>query len=144
MEQFSLTLMWDSNRSYHSESEGLMSNVYEEKLYIPPKIRKWSLITSVISRILVGRVLPHLQRWCRCIIQLQSIAPTNRLIGLVGRLLANGPGDLGSIPSRVIPKTLKMVLDTPLLNTQQYKVRIKGKVEQSTERSSTLLYTSVK
>ena len=34
-------------------------------------------------------------------------------------------GDQGSIPGRVIPKTLKMVLDTFLLNTQQYKVRIK-------------------
>ena len=32
-----------------------------------------------------------------------------------------------------------MVLDTSLLNTQQYKVRIKGKVEQSKERSSVLL-----
>ena len=40
-------------------------------------------------------------------------------------------------------KTLKMVLDISLLNTQQYKVRIKGKVEQSGERSSTLPYTSV-
>ena len=30
-----------------------------------------------------------------------------------------------------------------LLNTQQYKVRIKGKVEQSRERSSTLPYTLV-
>ena len=30
----------------------------------------------------------------------------------------------------VIPKTLKMVLDTSLLNTQQYKIHIKGKVEQ--------------
>ena len=40
------------------------------------------------------------------------------LIGLVGRVFANGPGDLGSIPGRVIPKTLKMVLDTSLLNTQ--------------------------
>ena len=29
-----------------------------------------------------------------------------------------------------------MVLDTSLLNTQQYKVRIKGKVAQSRERSS--------
>ena len=29
-----------------------------------------------------------------------------------------------------------MVLDTSLLNTQQYKVRIVGKVEQSRERSS--------
>ena len=60
----------------------------------------------------------------------------------MARVFANGPGDLGSIPGRVIPKTLKMVLDT-LLNTQQYKVHIKGKVEQSRERSSTLLYTSV-
>ena len=64
-------------------------------------------------------------------------------IGLVGRVFANGLGDLGSIPGRVIPKTLKIVLDTSLLNTQQYKVRIKGKVEQSRERSSTLPYTSV-
>ena len=49
----------------------------------------------------------------------------------------------GSIQGRFIPKTLKMVLDPSLLNTQQYKVRIKGKVAQSRERSSTLPYTSV-
>ena len=36
-----------------------------------------------------------------------------------------------------------MVLDTSLLNTQQYKVRIKGKVEQSMESSVALPYTSV-
>ena len=48
--------------------------------------------------------------------------------GLVGILFANGPRDQGSIPGRIIPKTLKMVLDNSLLNTQQYKVRIKGKV----------------
>ena len=63
----------------------------------------------------------------------------NRLIGLVGRLFANGPRDLGSI----IPRTLKMVLDTSLLKTQLYKVRIKGKMEQSREKSSTLSYTSM-
>ena len=63
-------------------------------------------------------------------------------IGLVGRVFGNGPGDLGSIPGRIIPKTLKMVLNTSLLNTQQYKVRIKGKVEQSRERSSALSYTT--
>ena len=44
-----------------------------------------------------------------------------------GSLFTNGPGDLGSILGRVIPKTLKMVLDTSLLNTQQYKVHIKEK-----------------
>ena len=46
-------------------------------------------------------------------------------------MFANGPGDLGSISGRVIPKTQKMVLDASLLSTQHYKVRIKGKVEQS-------------
>ena len=67
----------------------------------------------------------------------------NRLIGLVGRVFANGSGDLGSISGHVIPKTLKMALDTSLLKTQQHKVRIKGKVEQSRERSSVLPYTLV-
>ena len=64
-------------------------------------------------------------------------------IGLAVRVFANGPGDLGSIPGRVIPKTQKMLLDASLLNTQHYKVRIKAKVEQSRERSSALPYTLV-
>ena len=66
-----------------------------------------------------------------------------RDIGPAVRVFANGPGDLGSIPGRVIPKTLKMELDTTLLNTQHYKVRFKGKVEQSREWSSALPYTLV-
>ena len=61
----------------------------------------------------------------------------------MGRVFGNDPGHLCSIPGRVIPKTLKMVLDTTLLNTQHYKVRIKSKVDQSRERSSALPYTSV-
>ena len=60
----------------------------------------------------------------------------HHLVWLVSRVFPNGPGDLGSIPGRVIPKTLKIVLDTSWLNIQQYKVGIKGKVEQSRERSS--------
>ena len=59
-------------------------------------------------------------------------------ICMMVRVFANGPGDLGSIPVRVIPKTQKMVLDASLLNTRHYKVRIKGKVEQSRKRSSAL------
>ena len=59
----------------------------------------------------------------------------------MGRVLTNCPGDWGSVPGQVIPKTLKMVLDTSSLNTQHYKVCIKGKVEQSRETSSTLPYT---
>ena len=50
----------------------------------------------------------------------------NWFIDLVGRVFANGPGDWGSISGWVIPKTLKIVLDTSLLNTHHYKVRIKG------------------
>ena len=61
----------------------------------------------------------------------------------VGRVFANGPGDLGSIPGRVIRKILKMILDASLLNTQQYKVRIEGKVEQSKERCSAPLHLGV-
>ena len=51
-------------------------------------------------------------------------------------MFANGPEDQGLILGRVIPKTQKMVLDTALLNTQHYKVQIKGKVKQSKEWSS--------
>ena len=58
-------------------------------------------------------------------------------------LFANSPGNRDSIPGRDIPKALKMVVDTALLNTQHYKVHIKGKVEQSRERSNALPYTSV-
>ena len=61
----------------------------------------------------------------------QKTYQRNKYLGLGVRVFANGPGDLGSIPGRVIPKTQKMVLDASLLSTQHYKVRIKGKVEQS-------------
>ena len=39
-------------------------------------------------------------------------------IDMMVRVFANGPGDLGLIPGRVIQKTQKMVLDASLLNTQ--------------------------
>ena len=54
---------------------------------------------------------------------------------------ANGLGDLGSIPGRVIPKTFNMALGTSLLNTQQNKIRIYGKMEQSRESSCILPYS---
>ena len=54
---------------------------------------------------------------------------SNIPIGLAGRVFANSLEDRSSILGRVIPKTKKMVLDAALLNTQHYKVRIKGKVE---------------
>ena len=59
------------------------------------------------------------------------------------RMFVNSLGDWGSIPGQVIPKTQKMVLGVSLLNTQRYKVWIKGKVEQYRERSCTHLYMLV-
>ena len=84
----------------------------------------------------------HLLIRLKTLVSLQ-ILKRHFLIDQVGRVFANGLGDLSSIPGRVIPKTLKMVFDTALLNTQQYKVRIKGKVEKSRERSSALPYILV-
>ena len=48
-------------------------------------------------------------------------------IDILIRVLINGLGDQSSIPGQVMPKTQKMVLDAFLLNTQHYKVQIKGK-----------------
>ena len=59
-------------------------------------------------------------------------------IGMMVRVFTNSLGDQGLIPGRVTPKTQKIGLDASLLNTQHYEVQIKGKVELSRERSSTL------
>ena len=99
-----------------------------------------------IGVIATDRVLSMGQIELNCVLMLNWIVwnrTVYRLIGQVGRVFANGPRNLGSVPGRIIPKTFKMVLDTSLLNTQQCKVCIKGEVEQSRERSSALLYTSV-
>ena len=71
-----------------------------------------------------------------------TILKTNNLCTILA-LFANGPGGWGSILGRVIRKTQKMILDATLINTQHYKVLIKGKVEQSKEWSYTLPNTSV-
>ena len=52
-------------------------------------------------------------------------------------------GRPGFNPSSSYPKDSKMILNATLLYTQVYKVRIKGKVEQSRERNSVFLYSSV-
>ena len=53
------------------------------------------------------------------------------------------PGRPGFNPWSSHTKT-KMLLDASLLNTRQYKVGIKGEMEQSREKSSALRYTLVK
>ena len=86
---------------------------------------KWNRKCHILSR-LCGS-------WLSTFSYISNLWITIPDIGLAVRVFANGPGNLGSIPGRVIPKTQKMVLDASLLNTQHYKVQIKGKVEQSRE-----------
>ena len=51
----------------------------------------------------------------------------NRAIGIMNKVFANGPGDLGSIPSRVILKTQKWYLILPclILSIIRYGSRVK-------------------
>ena len=62
---------------------------------------------------------------------LGSVNGLNRNTYSFTRVFANGPRNRSSIPGRIIPKTTKMVLDASLLDTQHYKVGIKGKVSNS-------------
>ena len=97
-----------------------------------------SVILSPSDRCLWGGI-----SYLRCYVLLGECISSLPDIGLGVRVFANRPGDLGSIPGRVIPKTQKMVLDASLLNTQHYKVRIKGKVEQSREGVAPPLHLGV-
>ena len=66
----------------------------------------------------------------------------NRANSQMSRVLAYGPGDRGTIPGRVIPKTQKMVRDTTLLNVQHYKVRVKWSNSGNGVASSTTHWCS--
>ena len=90
------------------------------------------LLVSQISSHRVSKQSPHEGRKSQIRWEFNFIPRTfsDLFIGLEGRVFTNGPGDLGSIPGRVRPDILKMGLDTSWLNTQQYKLRIKGKVKQ--------------
>ena len=68
-----------------------------------------------------------------------------QLIVLVGRVFANCPGYLGSIPGRVIPKTLKLYLIPPCLtlNNIRYVSRVKwSNLEKGVGPSPTSRYCS--
>ena len=110
------------------------------RIYFSSKLKKqefyhlqWCIIQP--KWVLLGIYFKTLQHW-------NSVIKTNTVTLYIYGLFANGPGDRGSIPGPVIPKTQKMVLDAALLNTQFYSENINGKVEQSRERSSALPYTS--
>ena len=60
-------------------------------------------------------------------IKLRNITYAGLDIGMMVRVSTNGPGDLGSILGRVIPKTQKMVLKAalPTLSIIRYRSRVK-------------------
>ena len=119
------------------ENKIIMEGIYHNKSCAQGKVEQGLICQSLQAHHFTWATMK--EKWHRAI----KRSMQRWLIGLVDRVFTNGSGDLGSIPGCVIPKTLKMVLDTSLLNTQQYKVHIEGKVEQSRERSSTLPYISV-
>ena len=98
---------------------------------------KTSLITEKWNEVILLSAVQSRQKMAKEFHPLES----GRLIDRVSRVFANGPGDRGWMPIRVIPKIQKMVLDADLLNTQHYKIRIEGEVEQYRERSNALPYT---
>ena len=63
-------------------------------------------------------------------------------IGQMSWGFANGPGRPRFNPMSSHTQNYEMVLDAAMLDTQNYKVRIKGKVEQSRKWSNALSYTS--
>ena len=73
----------------------------------------------------------------------QSFIASGSSLVLLNREFANDREERGEIPGQVIRITQTVVLDSPLLNTQHYKVRIKALVEQYRERSNAHLYNSV-
>ena len=121
----------------------LISNKLFSKRQVIPSINDVEVIYYLYVHVKLS--LPLSQTFFRSVFEsfFLSHSLTFSLPFLAVRVFASGPGDLGSIQGRVIPKTQKMVLDASLLNTQYYKVRIKGKVEQSRERSRALPYTLV-
>ena len=61
----------------------------------------------------------------------------------MNRVFANGPGDRSSIPGRVIPKTLKMVLDASLLNTQHTHMVLDASLLNTHTHTHTYIYMCV-
>ena len=116
----------------------LMPNPFYTIIYFKQFNLAW--VHSLIVKSFLFQAIPFSQTVIIQTIQFSmSIDFVYTPFGMMVRVFANAPGDLGSIPGRVIP----YILDASLLNTQHYKVRLKGKVEQSRERSSAIPYTLV-
>ena len=75
----------------------------------------------------IMRIVFLLSSYCRIQIHIYFHNTYILTIIIMVRMFTNGPGDLGSIISRDIPKPQKILFNASLFNSQQYKVWIKGK-----------------
>ena len=95
-----------------------------------PGLEPHHQVVNVISRTLVRRKSYPSAEMQSQILQPQWLgSDCFWQVGKMVRVFTNGPEGrgLGSIPGRVILKTKKMVLDSSLVNTHDYSVRIRGK-----------------
>ena len=109
----------------------LLESMKSTVIYFTTDLLLWIRRSDSIQWHRIGNVVNPLESFC-------SRMSSKRLIG---RVFANSPGDVGSIPCRFISKTLKMVLDTPCLALSN--IRYVSKVEQSREMSSVLSFILV-
>ena len=79
-------------------------------------------LPKILTLVLDISLLNTQQYKVQCYVKLQYVCMSIRIF-------ANDLGYLGSIPGRVIPKILTLVLDISLLNTQQYKVQCYVKLQ---------------
>ena len=102
----------------HQCQINMNSNTYMTKFYIyMPRVDRTKLLFLPVT------IYVYIYIYMCVCAYIIIIIIINRDIGPAVRVFANGPGDLGSIPGRVIPKTLKMVLDT--LSIIRYGSRVK-------------------
>ena len=129
-------MQFDSDKALHFFFTSVKLSLVNENAYIYIYIYICGSLSFLYLRHLIGLCIKMFILKVYRYVDISVYLRPSSLIGLVGRVFVNCLRDLSSIPRCVLPKTLKMVLDTSLFNTQEYKVRIKGKVEQSRVRSS--------
>ena len=96
------SFLWRFN---HSFGEMTFHNIY---IYIYIYVRIWDISNIILFE--------DQQHGTQCYEYLSCfISYFNQVIGLVSRMFANGPGDRGSVPGWVIPKTQKWYLMPPCL-----------------------------
>ena len=103
----------------------LLNTVHDNYIFCLVDIESQSLLTSWSSYL---ECLRDQDLDCSCILYNLSYQSKNDTV--LAQWVECSPMirvDLGSIPGRIIPMIFKMVLDTSLLNTQQYKVHMRVK-----------------